>query len=222
MSVMHYVERVLAIVGGLASLGGLYLAWVYWQWQRRLRSEPTWDDALRVAENVLESIQESGFNPHLVVGLGRSGGIWGGWLAGNLGTLPFALIDVEKEDEDPARRIRIWHGEEVLSYIPGYIQERSENKTGKPRVLVVEGAATAGTTFREFLAKFKSQLSEWDVKTAVLYKRGPVDVRIDFFGKDDLYPWPKRFPWHKRAAYKPHLRYIFERAQDVAPGVAST
>ncbi len=213
MSVIEYVERILAVFGGVASVTGLYLAVVVWRERCRLRIEPSWDDTLRVADTLLDTIQRAQFDPHLVIGLGRSGGIWGGWLAGNLDSLPLALIDLEYDGRDVARRVKIWHGEEVLSYIPDYIRERYENDASKPRVLVVEGASSTGTTFREFFTKFGSALLDWDVKTAVLYKNAAVDVQIDFVGKDDLSPWPEKFPWHRRAGYKPHLRYVFERPE---------
>lgn len=49
---------------------------------------------------VLKYIDESDFRPELVLGLGRSGAFVGGWLAGNLGSLPIEVIDRMHEDGD--------------------------------------------------------------------------------------------------------------------------
>ena len=122
-----------------------------------MRRQPTWDDALRVAEKLLNTIEGS-FMPDLVLGLGRSGGIWGGWLAGNLGSLPFAVIDIEYDDGEVVLRAEFPGGEEVLSSV----RKRFPNS---PHVLVVQGAASGGMTFREFFAKFNSQRG---VKTSIL------------------------------------------------------
>lgn len=209
MSLMGYIERVFAIIGALASVAGLYLAWDHWRRLRRLRGGPTWDDALRIADRLLDTIDRKGFKPDLVIGLGRSGGIWGGWLAGNLGSIPFASIDIEYKDTEIGRSAQFPGADAVLSNV-------NERYPGKPRILIVEGAASTGTTFREFLRQFKPQIEGWDVKTAVLYKNAGADVPISFVGKDDLDPWPERFPWHKRAGYKPHLRYVLERTGNMA------
>lgn len=211
MSVIEYVERILAVFGGAASVTGLLLAVVVWRERRRMRSQPSWDEALRVADTLIDTIQQARFSPHLVIGLGRSGGIWGGWLAGNLGSLPFTVIDLEYEVDEIVRRVKFLHMKGVVAWLPDFIRERYKNDAGKPGVLVVEGASSTGRTFREFFTGFQQVVSDWDVKTAVLYKNAAVDVRIDFVGKEDLSPWPEKFPWHSRVGYKPHLRYVIEQ-----------
>lgn len=127
MSVIEYVERILAVFGGAASVTGLLLAVVVWRERRRMRSQPSWDEALRVADTLIDTIQQSRFSPHLVIGLGRSGGIWGGWLAGNLGSLPFTVIDLEYEVDEIVRRVKFLHMKGVVAWLPrfhpGAVQE---------------------------------------------------------------------------------------------------
>ncbi|MCK4341262.1 MAG: hypothetical protein KAY37_06005 [Phycisphaerae bacterium] len=206
MTSMEIIWYFFTGVGVLASVGGLVLGAHVWLERRRLAREPTWDDALRVAEKLLVAVEAADFKPQVVIGLGRSGGIWGGWLAGNLGSLPFLVIDDEYSLTPDGRRVEFRCANEVFTYVHKTFPENA-------RVLVVEGATTDGLTIREFFDKLVPKSPEWDVRIAVLYKNPGANAKVDFAGKDDLSPWPKRFPWHKRAAYQPHLHFFFERTR---------
>ena len=192
------IKEVFAWVGIAASIGGfgfaLIQAYLIYHWKRRI----TWDDALRVADRLLAQIEADSWKPDLVVGIGRSGGIWGGWLAGNLGTLPFAIVDVKYEEgkspEFPA-------GEDVL----GALLQTYGSGTN---VLVVEGATTTGDTFQEFSRKFGSKLERWKMRTGVLYRNPVSKFEVDYVGHERLSHWPlddRPFPWNKRACYRPFL-----------------
>lgn len=214
MNVWNFVVQFFAFLGALAGLASLYL-YIYHRWKvRQQMGQPTWDDVLRVAEKLLIRIEESPFTPDAVIGLGRSGGIWGGWLAGNLGTLPLAVVDLAYRTGKTGRNVKFYGEAEVLSSL----RKRLGNQ---PCLLVVEGATSDGLTVREFFSKFESELSAYhDVRMAVLYKNSGTNAKVDFFGRDDVSPWPRKFPWHKRDAYKPHLRYYFEQTPDVQPNPA--
>lgn len=211
----NVIWQFFAFVGILASIGGLALGIAELVLRRRWARQPTWDDALRAAEKLLNTIEAGTWKPDVVVGLGRSGGIWGGWLAGNLGSLPLAHIDLSRKPIGREWHVEFHGAEQVL----GYLAKRFE---GQPRVLVVNGGASNGETFKAFFRRFDSQLTKWDVKTAVVYANVAVDFAIDFVGKGDLEPWPERLPWQQRDAYKPHLRNVFARARLTATPVAST
>lgn len=198
---LQYLERILAIFGGITSLFLFIItlahSWRVWRWKRRL----TWDDALRVAEVLLKKIEGSHWKPDIVIGLGRSGGIWGGWLAGNLGSIPLAVVDKHFVQEASGLKIVFPGGKEVICGI-------RENCDAKMKVLVIQGASSVGGVFRQFDTLFTEYFSNWDVKYAVLYVNPVVSFRIDFVGRT-LEVWPRQFPWHLRSVYRPYLRDIF-------------
>lgn len=171
-------------------------------WKRKL----TWDDALRTAQELLTQIQGSDWQPEIVLGIGRSGGIWGGWLAGNLGSLPFAVVDVRYSKDKKDKTVKVGFplpldSEILLALLKPY--------PGKRRLLVVEGASSTGTTLIEFMEKFSKELEGYDVKFCVLYQNPTSKAQIDFVGVSNLEPWPAKFPWHYTDLYRPYIRDLF-------------
>ncbi len=151
---------------------------------------PTWKDAFRMARKVLEDIEQSNWEPTLVIGIGRSGCIWGGWLAGNLGSKPILGIDVWYDQTEEGRKVHFRGAKQVLSALEEF------SKLGN-NILLVEGAASIGQTLTCFLERFSDQLGPWKIKKAVLYKNPAAAIDIEFVGRP-LERWPKRFPWHDR------------------------
>ena len=188
----------LAVVGTIASVAGFALAGYYWYARWRWERSLNWDDVLGVAERLLVEIETSGWKPDIVIGLGRSGGIWGGWLAGNLGTLPFGVVDLKYIDGPNGREVSFPAGEEILTAL--LPNDRQAN-----RVLIIEGACSTGKTFREFRKTFGERFDQSRMKVAVLYQSSTCDEAIDFAGLANLEPWPRRFPWHERSAYRPYI-----------------
>jgi len=206
MQTMGVFERVLMIVGAVAGVLGCVFVGVqfykFYLWKRRV----TWDDALQVGDDLLKQLEASTWKPDLVIGLGRSGGIWGGWIAGNLGSLPFALVDAKKEPP-----IEFPGGADILAAL-------HRTYGDKKRVLLIEGATSRGAVFREFFNNFGAALTEWgwDLKKAVLYRNLASDAELEFVGREDLVPWPtdpRPFPWHRRAGYRPFLGNIVGRGR---------
>ena len=193
------IIELLALVGAVASIGGLGLALIQRYRVLSWRKQLTWDDTLRVAEDLLQTIETADWQPDLVIGIGRSGGIWGGWLAGNLGVLPFAVVDKLFVEREAGRGVEFPGGEAVLAAL-----HRLQH--GPLRVLVVEGASARGQVPQEFRQQFADYLRDWDVKLAVLYKNPASGANIDFVGMIGPEPWPSTFPWHQRALYRPYLR----------------
>lgn len=150
-----------------------------------------------MARKVLADVKkEPNWEPSLVIGIGRSGGIWGGWLAGNLGTKPLLVVDVSYYEQSPPE---FPGAEQVLSAL-------EEFRDLGDKILLVEGAASTGQTFRYFIERFSDQLRSWKIKKAVLYKNPVVPKKdIDFVGRS-LERWPERFPWHEQADWRPQLR----------------
>ena len=198
------VEFFLAVLGALSSIAGLIIG-IRYEYQRRVwKKKLTWDDALRTARTLLEQISGAGWKPDLVIGIGRSGGIWGGWLAGNLGSLPFVAIDDKYEDVEAGLSVDFPCGKSILSNVQEFYSEH-----GTLKVLVVEGASRSGGTPQKFREQFAEILRHWDVKLAVVYKNPGSAAAIDFVGMVGPEPWPEKFPWHETDAYRPYLRDVF-------------
>src|SRR5579864_334792 len=193
---MEWVIKIFAALGALGSFASATIAVGRWLQLRRWNRRLSWDDSLRIAEKLLAQIEQSGWVPEIVVGLGRSGGIWGGWLAGNLGSLPFAVVDDKyPEIEFPA-------GDGVLDAV-------LKTYPGLRRILVVEGASSTGETFNTFQSCFAGKFKGIELRFAVLYQSPLSRAEIHYVGKVGPEHWPKRFPWHDRDRYRPYLRDMF-------------
>lgn len=197
------VQAIFAVIGFIAAVLGIIQYRILRQWKRKI----TWDKALRVARNLWDQIVagmlDTGdeFKPDLVIGLGRSGGLWGGWLAGNLGSLPLVVVDIKYEKTAQGLQVSFPGGEEMLSLI-------RKQYGDDLHVLIVEGASSTGRTPLEFQSQFEEQLSGWTCKLAVLYQSVTSTANIDFVG-ERLEHWPGKFPWHDKESYKPYLRDLF-------------
>lgn len=201
-----------ALITALAAILAAIITAYRVQIRRRLpdwlagHPNPTWTDALEAAGSVLRKVQST-WNPSLVIGLGRSGGLWGGWLAGNLGTLPFAVIDISYRDTGNGRVLEFPGGTDMAKAIMG-------NKGSGVRVLVVLGAASTGTTFREFRRQVGPEFGGCEVRCAALFKNAAVTDRLDFYGTE-LDRWPTAFPWHVSDSWRTHLRLGPRREENV-------
>lgn len=163
------------------------------------RSIKNWNYSFEIANKLLSDIESSGKKIDLVIGLGRSGGIWGGWLAGNLGSLPFYTLDIKYSvDENGDRQIEFPHSQEILQLISGNTK----------CILVIEGAASTGNTFAAFKKKHLPLFSNVNFKFAVLFKNSSASITIDYVGKILDNGWPKKFPWHRTDKYQTLLKEI--------------
>ncbi len=154
-----------------------------------------WSYVMTELKRVSGKIAESGFNPDQVVGIGRSGAILGGIVAGNLGHLP--IETVERRHDDPRRILStLTEPDEIYNgdvRDPGALDPRPAWKAR--RVLLVMGEAKSAQSF--FAAR------EW------LRVRGVDDVRTLAFLKTPIAPadwWcleaPNAWmPWQFKAGY---------------------
>jgi hypoxanthine phosphoribosyltransferase len=202
----NIILNIFAVLGGIVTVVTIVTAILHWLRLKAWKKQITWDDALRNAKRLLEQIQnyhkETGWMTDIVIGLGRSGGIWGGWLAGNLGSLPFAVVDDKYELKGKGLEVDFPGGEEILTAI-------RKTYPDKKRILVVEGATATGKTPSKFTKKFSNVLKDCDVKYAVIYKNPGSSFDMDFVGKIGPEPWPAKLPWQYTDLYRPYLRDIF-------------
>lgn len=190
---LAHVERLFSLIGGVGALVAFFVL-VREKFFRGI----TWRKALREAEKVLVHIESQSWRPEVVVGLGRSGALWGGWLAGNLGSLPVCVLDRGFAASSGTRRIVFNDGEELV----GILRRRfGENA----RVLVVEGANTSGQPFIAFSELVRQSWPGCQTRFAALYSNKASPFSADFVGNPGIDPYPDRFPWHFRPSYRRNL-----------------
>lgn len=194
--ILEELDLTLGIVSGLISVFGVgFVAYRYWA---RKRAALSMQSAVRRAERMLEAMQRDRFAPAAVLGLGRSGALWGGWFAGNLGSLPIHVVNRHFEVTQTGRRVVLEECEPLLR------QLRRKYGDGAS-FLVVEGATTTGNAFLDFETCLARAYPTADVRTASLYvQTGTIRVP-DYAGDEALAPWPEKFPWHHSPAYKRFL-----------------
>ena len=193
MSSTDLVLASLALVGGIVSIIQLRLWLRNWQDNRIDRFASVERHGLKL----LEAIETDGFQPDLVLGIGRGGAFLGGWLAGNLGSVAIEVID-RTHQEHATEPVIFPHLAEKLGLMIKIYGEY-------PRVLVVEAAATRGNTFISFEKARLQFAPEWKCRYAVLYEVDTNIARIDFSGRK-LARTPPRYPWHKKIGYRRYLR----------------
>ena len=198
MSVLNAVLAFLAVLGGIASTLQLRI-WLR-QWQESRIDQ--FASIERHGIRLLQRIKASGFRPDFVLGLGRSGAFVGGWLAGNLGSVPIEVIDRfhRGQSTEPMEFPHLHERLALLRKIHG----------DNAKVLVVEGATTRGGTFHHFQLLRQPIVPLWDCKFSVLYEVDTVDFHTDFVAKV-LPKAPARYPWHKTAEYRDFIR----KTQDI-------
>lgn len=193
MTVFDLVLAVLAILGGVATVVQIRLWIIDWHAARIDNFSAIEKHGLRL----LECVNRSEFVPDLILGIGRSGAFLGGWLAGNLGSIPIEVIDrVHKANSaDPMDFPNFAEKIALLRAIHG----------DKARVLVVEGATTRGATLQNFERLRLAHVPDWMCRYAVLYQVDTAAFPAQFVGKS-LGRAPLRYPWHKTPEYRHHIR----------------
>lgn len=191
-----YVERFLSILGGLTTIIAIYAAI-----RTRFFSKLNWRRTFTAATNLLNTIEQDSWKPQIIVGLGRSGAIWAGWLAGNLGSLPVIVIDRQFRVDGNVRHLDLLGGTTLIRLL-----KRLHPSTRC--ILAVEGATSSGLPFLCFSDLLKKEWPECSVRFASIYVNKAAPVHVDYAGVRDLEPWPDEFPWHHRARYQRFIRTV--------------
>lgn len=121
----------------------------------------SWDDVERGVKHLRQQIDRSGFNPDVVLGLGRSGALVGGLLASFAGSMPMAFADLRYDSlrtPGPSYDVELLATRAALA-IP---------LTGAQRVVVVEGATTTGRTPARAMEFLKAAFPATEFRMAVL------------------------------------------------------
>lgn len=179
-SIWAMLWKILVVIGAIATV---YMAVVliierfgYFSW---------WGIRIR-SKKLLEKIKNSGFSPELVIGVGRSGAVLGGILAGNLGVIPIAIVDRKYAWIKNTRQI-----------IPLVFIKEHEVK-GK-RILLVDAAPHTGETLRVLKNEIR-QLQPAELRTVSLFKLKYSVETPDYYIKE--VKKIRKMPWRFTKNYR--------------------
>lgn len=189
-------EYLLTIIAALIGVIVGIIQLIKWYRERQEERIDTFALVEKYAIRLLEKIEADKFAPDFVLGLGRSGAFLGGWLAGNLGSIPIEVVDRIHGIGDTTL-MKIPHGEHKIRLLKKIYGANA-------KVLVVEAATTRGTTFYQFQEVRGRIAPEWQCKFCVLYEVKSNWFPVDFVGKQ-IKQVPRRYAWHLRASYKKAL-----------------
>jgi hypoxanthine phosphoribosyltransferase/quercetin dioxygenase-like cupin family protein len=148
------------------------------------KNEFTWPDVEKGVDEIISNMEKDGYDPDLVIGIGRSGGIVGGLIAGYLQAKPFRGFNwnyknVKQDGEE--KRIHI-HDKTI------------EIEKEQQKILLVEGATTTGQTPEKALAFFKETFPDKEFRFAVLVRQKSSTAPIHYCAYEVL--GIKILPWH--------------------------
>jgi hypoxanthine phosphoribosyltransferase len=151
------------------------------------KNEFTWPDVEKGVDKIVEDMKKDGFEPDLVIGIGRSGGIIGGLIAGYLKAKPFRVINWNyAEVEKNGVKIRTHKHDKAIE-----IEEENKN------ILLVEGATTTGETPNKALDFFEKKFPGKVFRFAVLVRARSSTGRIKYcaYKVSNI----KILPWHVKS-----------------------
>ena len=144
----------------------------------------TWPDVEKGVDKIIEDMKTDGFEPDLVIGIGRSGGIIGGLIAGYLKAKPFRVLNWNYgEVEKHGIKTRTHQHDKTIE-----IEEEYKN------ILLVEGATTTGETPNKALDFFNEKFPGKVFRFAVLVRALASTGRIKYcaYTVSNI----KILPWH--------------------------
>lgn len=145
----------------------------------------SWEDVTEMTLRIVDQIATDGFNPDIVIGIGRGGAILGGLLAGNLGNVPLRTVD---------REITVTNVLGRSLKITGFDPEFTAGKT----VLVVSGEVIRGQQL-SMLLDCIAGTGPVLVRSAAVYCHDRAVCRPDYIGF--LTSTPVNLPWRLTPGY---------------------
>lgn len=148
------------------------------------KNEFTWPDVEKGVDKIVSNMEKDGYEPDLVIGIGRSGGIVGGLIAGYLNAKPFRGFN--------------WNYKNVKNdgeVVRDHIHDKTiEIEKEQQKILLVEGATTTGKTPELALAFFKEKFPDKEFRFAVLVRQKSSTAPIHYCAYEVL--GIKILPWH--------------------------
>ncbi|MFC0530974.1 phosphoribosyltransferase [Phytohabitans kaempferiae] len=180
---MIIIDNISIVVGIFASIVTI-LASVNFV---RERTGISWKTVDTCTKQTITAIQQSGFHPELVVGVGRGGAILAGMLAGNLGHVPLFVVDTVLDRSDGMSTVHV--------RFPNLLPDLD----GK-RVLLAVGELYSGEDLRAVLQTIKATSPTAQIKTVSLFTHPATSIKPDFVGRETRQPLSA--PWRMSDVYR--------------------
>ena len=158
---------VVSILAALISIP----AGVYYLWDRSKAAVPKTIGWRKVEYGVRETIRRlrsDNWVPDLILAIGRSGAIYGGLIAGNMGNLPMAILDRHLVWDKASREYIADHHSSI--HLP----------TDCRKVLVVVGEVYSGQSLTSSVKRIKDAVEGRSVRTACLVHSHHSNVQVDY------------------------------------------
>jgi hypothetical protein len=179
--VIQWLETILSLIGVVTSIYSISLVILdrlgYYSW---------FSIVLR-SKKLITQIKRSGYSPDLVVGLGRSGSVLGGIIAGNLGVLPITIVDRTYEWIDEKTRVV-----KPITFV-------GERIFKGRKILLVDAAPHTGETCRAIKGELL-KAAPIDVRVASLFKC-TYTVQIPDYYVDEVKK-VRKMPWRFSEEYR--------------------
>lgn len=166
-----FVGQVLGVISAVLAI--IAAAYTSYRWYiSRSPTKVSWRRVERGVLRIIHDLRRDNFVPDLVVCvvcIGRSGAIFGGLIAGNMGNVPIALLD---------RRFQ-WDKGRVRDDVPLSYSEVHIDDSVR-RVLVVIGEIYSGSSIKESLGRLEGVLNGREYRLACLNKVSFAPVKVDY------------------------------------------
>lgn len=157
-----------SLIGAVVSIP----AGVYYLWDRNRVNIPKkigWGRIEEGARKTIKRLRSDNWVPDLVLAIGRSGAIYGGLIAGNMGNLPMAILD----------RHLVWDNtkREFVADHHSMLQLPEDYR----RILVVVGEVYSGQSLTASMEQLTTACAGKSIRTACLVISKNATTNVDYF-----------------------------------------
>lgn len=161
------------------------------QRKRKIPVPYSWSNVASGVDHTINRLHSDEFVPEIVIGVGRSGAIYGALLAGNLGNLPFEVLD-RSFAHDQGNRNAVFH-------------QHIAQPWSFQRALLVIGEVNSGQSLKEALLWLRANLPPADIKTACMVRQVNSNYVPDYIAyEEDRAIVP---PWVLRSGYQRYQKF---------------
>jgi hypoxanthine phosphoribosyltransferase len=146
-------------------------AGIYYLWDRNkatVSKTVGWRKVEYGVHETIRRLRSDNWVPDLVLAIGRSGAIYGGLIAGNMGNLPMAILDRHLAWDRTSREYVADHHSSI--HLPDECK----------KVLVVVGEVYSGQSLTASVQRIKEAMQGRSIKTACLVHSNHSNVQVDY------------------------------------------